>query len=764
MSTYSDPVLTTGVTGNTDDCDPRFQDDKHLSNVIPYHASHHLGSADKNRNNAITRMAKHLDAMITSYRSTRIYPYIAKLLRFIRDIWSKRPKSSPLLYFLVFLTLTASSVLLLQWSMYVEPTYGSETAIDAEIRATNSVLGQLTQFVTQIWLLNQYQFILNFLILALIYIIIILLINRFWLATGLFGALVTVVSAANKCKMIARNEPIIPSDLNFFFSGNAGEAVSFIPTESVEFIESTIHRLAWLLVACIVLYFADRRKALIPCTWRPSKFTARTIFASVSRLFASATCIALVVSFAWNLSTPGSWSNRLATKLSDAPQLWNAPADAAANGPLINFLRLSHVSIMKKPDNYDRQAMEQLATKYQNAASEINQARNRDLADNTIIMVLSETFSDPTRLPGVSLAHDPMPNIRAMKTTTTSGYALSTGYGGGTANLEYQALTGLSLANFDPSLSIPYQQLTPNQKQIFTFNQLWNSSIDDSASVAIHPFSHTTYLRSTNYKKFKFGEFYTQDGENQITCQGIDNSPYASDQCAYQNVVDAVKSGSESQFVQLVTMQNHMPYADWYNNNEFLQTEVPASDRYDNTALATFAKGIEYTDTYTVDFLNKLDEIDKPITVVFYGDHLPGIFVPLNDGEKADSVTLRETDYFIWSNTATYENQPLPESRTNQFTSSNYFMAQTAEHLGARVSPYLAFLTQLHEAVPAMTIPTPSSVDPDGPTYLDINGTPTGVENFSDGTMELLQDYKLIQYDQTAGKHYLDDLNFMKLQ
>ena len=98
------------------------------------------------------------------------------------------------------------------------------------------------------------------------------------------------------------------------------------------------------------------------------------------------------------------------------------------------------------------------------------------MTDNTVIMMLSETFSDPTRVPGVSFSEDPIPNIRQIKTQTTSGLMLSPGYGGGTADIEYQALTGLSMANYSPTLSIAYQQLVPSLKWAPTINQAWNAA------------------------------------------------------------------------------------------------------------------------------------------------------------------------------------------------------------------------------------------------------------------------------------------------
>ena len=542
---------------------------------------------------------------LTSKRRN-LYTHIksSRLWNCLRTLWTKRPKSSLLLYALVFLLITTAAVLLLQWSVYQEPSYAPDAVVDENTRAANSIIGQLTSFVTQIWLHHQYQFVLNYLILAVVYAIIILVINRFWIASGVFGTSIMVFAIANRCKMVARNEPVIPADLNFLKGGNTGDIISFIPVESSGTVQKAIHLLVWLVAACLLMYVLDRRKAVIPSAWRPSKFTKTTIISTVVRLVAFVACVALAVSFTWNLPTPDSWANKLARNLSDAPQLWNAQGDAVANGPIVNFLRLSHAKVMDKPVGYSKDKMEQLAKKYDNSASNINSERYNELIDNTVIMVLSESFSDPTRIPGVSLVQDPMPNIRGIESNTTSGHALSTGYGGGTANLEYQALTGLNMANFAPSMSIAYQQLTPNQKQVFTFNQLWNTTDDDSASIAIHPYLHSMYFRSTNYQKFNFGTFYSLNGKNQIDCPTLDNSGYASDQCAYDNTLDVVRNSSDAQFVQLVTMQNHIPYpADWYNDNEFAQAEVPASDRYDNAALATYAKGVQYTDTFTADLV-----------------------------------------------------------------------------------------------------------------------------------------------------------------
>ena len=81
-----------------------------------------------------------------------------------------------------------------------------------------------------------------------------------------------------------------------------------------------------------------------------------------------------------------------------------------------------------------------------------------------------------------------------------------------------------------------------------------------------------------------------------------------------------------------------------------------------------------------------------------------------------------------------------------------------AEHMNAKVSPYLAFLTQartdiLHlndscSAAGGFTTDTST-------TYLDRNGNTVKRKNLSKQAKNTLNDYELIQYDMTAGKGYL---------
>jgi hypothetical protein len=687
----------------------------------------------------------------------------------LHKLWKKRPKCPYTLYVVVMALIDAAAVTFIQWGMYSEPKYDDPNAVDSTTKILNSVNGQLTRFVTQMWLEeDKLNWLLNFLALGMVYLVLVFVINRFWVATAVFAITMSVYAVANSIKIILRNEPILPSDLSFLSSGNGGEITSFIPKSSQALVDGTITMLIWLTVICLILQFVDGRRCVIPFHWwRPFR-NVKTIIGNVTRIIAAAMSITLLCSFTWTLSVPGAWGYEWAKSWGDSPQLWSAEGDAANNGPVINFLRLTHPKIMDKPEGYSQETMEELAKKYSSEANQINGTRANNLTDNTVIMILSESFSDPTRVPGIALAEDPMPNIRALKETTTSGLMLSPGFGGGTANIEYQSLTGLDLALFDDSMQSMYQELVPHQKNPFAWNQIWNAEYGKSGSVAFHSYYKNMYLRDANYKKFGFNKFYTLDSEPAITHQDrTDNSPYVNDAASYQNIIDQLNKEEHPQFLQLVTMQNHMTYDNRYFNNQFEQANVTENlNDYERGQINTYAKGVSITDQATIDFLNQLNAMDKPITVIFYGDHLPSSYQTAA-ADKNNTLALHQTGYFIWSNQASASAGVKLDASNTAYTSPNYFMEMAAEHMNAKVSPYLAFLTQTRTDIPALErlVIGAGGFDTDASTaYLDQNGNAIKRKALSKQAKNTLHDYKLIQYDMTAGKGYLNDTNFFTVK
>ena len=613
-------------------------------------------------------------------------------------------------------------------------------------------------FVSKMWTDGNFVFVLNVILVALLYLMLLMLFNRFWTASIVILAVGIIVAAIEHFKVEIRYEAILPADLGFLGS-NTGNMLTFIPAGAHVTILVALGAFAVLLALILVLRHFDGRKGRMIRTDNLSlNLTSRLILLLLPILVFALYCI--------HVSTTDSLANKFSRALGDTPSMWDSVYDAQRNGPLVAFTRQLNPKIMDKPSNYSEETMKKVAARYQKEAETINASRTNNLTDSTVVYVLSESFSDPSRVPGLKTNKDSMPNIRKIKAGTTSGLMLSSGYGGGTANLEYMGLSGLSMANFESSLSSPYQQLVPSQHWTPTINQLWGAPVN---SLGYHPYESSMYSRATNYKKFGFSHFYTLTGPDVIKYQDkIDESPYVSDKSSYDSALEGIKSGKTDKFIQIITMQNHMPYHEWYENNDYTAestTGTPLGDD-EQQSIETYQKGVEITDQATQEFLNELDALDKPVTVVFYGDHLPGIYSSASE-DGNNSLALHLTDYFIWSNKAS--SSQGNKASDAAYSSPNFFVAQAADHMNAKVSPYLAFLTEMHSKIAAMEPPVVNKIQgwdriPEGQNiYLDQNGNPMSTDDFDKETKQLLADYKLIQYDITAGKNYLKDTDFMTL-
>lgn len=616
-------------------------------------------------------------------------------------------------------------------------------------------------FVGKMFTSANFVAVLNLILWGVLYVILLMLTNRFWVATPIFLAVTFIVAVIEHFKVSIRYEAILPSDLNFL-KADAGNLMSFMPSGA----QWTILIAVVAFAAFVALFvFLNRRDARHGKLFRGSDKQSRSVNA-ITRLLLILLPGLFFTLYSMQVSTVGSWAKTFATVMGDKPSMWDSVYDAQRNGPLVAFTRQLNPKVMIKPENYSEETMKEVAARYTKEAKKINADRSANMTDSTVIYVLSESFSDPSRVPGLKVNKDSIPKIREIKQNTTSGLMLSSGYGGGTANLEYMGLSGLSMANFDSSLTSPYQQLVPSEHWTPTINQMWGASKN---SIGLHPYESSMYSRATNYKKFGFSHFYTLTGPDVISHQDkIDDSPYVSDEATYQSTLEEVRKTKSNQFLQVITMQNHMPYHDWYKHNDFKASSTTGKPLKDDEkeSIETYQKGASLTDRATAGFLSELDKLDKPVTVVFYGDHLPGIYSSAS-ADDDNSLALHQTDYFIWSNKASGTQGNKIDNA--EYSSPNFFVAQAAEHMDTKVSPYLAFLTEMHSKISAMEPPVVNNIQgwdriPEGQNiYLNSKGEPMAEDDFDAETKQLLADYRLIQYDITTGKNYLKDTSFMDL-
>ena len=206
----------------------------------------------------------------------------------------------------------------------------------------------------------------------------------------------------------------------------------------------------------------------------------------------------------------------------------------------------------------------------------------------------------------------------------------------------------------------------------------------------------------------------------------------------------------------MVTMQNHMPYLDYYDNSGDYQISGDIDDGEKNT-ISSYSAGLSYTDKAVQKFIKQIDKINKPITLVFYGDHLPGIYSNI-DGNSSEA---RETDYFIYSNK--YARQHGAKNLKHvKYVSPIDFIALTAEQTNSKVSPYYALLTEVQKELPTIKVYAYNSGKK--PVFVDKKGKTVKYEQLTKKQKQLYNDLKLVQYDLTTGNQYLYRTNFFEIE
>lgn len=328
---------------------------------------------------------------------------------------------------------------------------------------------------------------------------------------------------------------------------------------------------------------------------------------------------------------------------------------------------------------------------------------------------MSESFADPSLLSAVSLNQDVIPNIRQISSGTTSGLMKSDGFGGGTANMEFQTLTSLPMYNFSSSISTLTNEVIPLMSNIPSLS----SEYDSENRIAVHLGNALTYSRSMMYNKLGFKTFIARENGTENISDTVFVGDYPSDESTYNTVINNINP-DVSQFFSIITYQNHVP---WDYSDESIIAEGADFIDEENSELTNFSSLLSVTDSATQSFLNELSQIDKKITVVFYGDHLPG-FYPNSTFEDSPEQQY-QTNCFIWSN---YQTNKLDYPYVN----SSDFTSLLLEHTNSKVSPYYALLTEV------------------------LNNASIDKEELADEQQKIANDLKIIQYDLTVGKGYIN--------
>lgn len=567
-------------------------------------------------------------------------------------------------------------------------------------------------------------FLIGTAVVWLLVLLVLAVTGRMWLTVPIVAAATGLVGFINATKLEMRHEPLYPSD--WYFALHPLFLLHLLDPPQLGILAGGLAGLVLLALALRWLlrrYSTSVQRATQPGLWG---------WLLAGRAVVAVTCLS-AIGYVGHFNSPDNYVRETYEAQGARWKYWHQAANYAVNGFVGGTLYNLSTEAMPTPRDYTQATMAGIVRQYDALAHRLNKGRTGSFEDTNVVLLLSESFSDPTRINGVDLARDPIPYTRSLMRTTTSGRMLAQFYGGGTANMEFEALTGLSLTQFNPQVVSPYQQLLPRFRSFPSVVGLFKDM--GHRAIAIHPFTTTLYQRETVYPILGFDEFVHD--ETMQTAEKLERSSYISDRSAFAETLHQIDSTERPALVNLVTMQNHYPHTGIYDR----PIPVTGTHSAEETAeVGGYARGLSYTDAALKPFIDSLRRSDERTVVLFYGDHLPPVWSKETSAQNSPRK-MRSTPFFVWSN---FGRQP-PKRLTT--TSPIYFVNQVYDAADAKLPPYYALLSALHEEIPALA--RGMMIGPDDQRLDESELSPRA--------KDLLHDYRLVQYDLTVGHQYTKD-------
>ena len=442
------------------------------------------------------------------------------------------------------------------------------------------------------------------------------------------------------------------------------------------------------------------------------------------------------------------------------PDAWMQDRYYRYYGVVTGFMtNLSNLEI-DKPDNYSEEAVDAILDNVDESQKfstsplyptsyAATTAKDEQVKKPTIIYVMDESYWDVSELEqyGIKFDTDVSANLHALQQTSAYGRAYSPSFGGGTCDVEFEALTGYS-ASFLPSGSKPYQQHVT--KPMFALPSYLKTQGYQTA--AVHCFWAKYWSRDTAYPNLGLDDFISLEDMHGVTkvrkhywTNGLVTDDSMADQIIGQ--YEKMKASSdEPVFLHAVTMQNHTNYnKDNYPDDQRVKVlEHPAGMKASTVgALEDFATGIRDADAMLGKLTAYFSQVDEPVILVFWGDHYNPIDsnydVYTTTGYASDSSAdprLHQTTLLMWSN---YSDAPVDLGTIAAYDISPVMM----NLYGLQQPLYFQFLNrQLRVASRACTRGVTMNLD--GTTTLE----PTEFQK------RWTQEHWMLQYDLMFGKGY----------
>lgn len=274
--------------------------------------------------------------------------------------------------------------------------------------------------------------------------------------------------------------------------------------------------------------------------------------------------------------------------------------------------------------------------------TEKNLPETKDGDHPNIIFLQLESFFDPQLVDYLEMSEDPIPVFRKLMKEYTSGYYKVPSVGAGTANTEFESITGMSLHYFGPG-EYPYKSIlkeTTCESAPYILKDLGYSTH------AIHNNEANFYGRRSIFQNLGFDTFTSAE----YMPEEEDKNPlgWTRDRVLTEEILKCLDSTEDQpDYVYTISVQGHGSYPEEPELEEPEITVTGSPTEAKNNQWEYYVNQLREMDDFVKELTDALEEYPEDVVLVMYGDHLPTMDLTVEDVENR---YLFQTQYVMWDN------------------------------------------------------------------------------------------------------------------
>lgn len=290
---------------------------------------------------------------------------------------------------------------------------------------------------------------------------------------------------------------------------------------------------------------------------------------------------------------------------------------------------------MKAPDNYSDKTVQAALDKVTVPATDAS------VEKPNIICVLLESFVDPNEVNFLECSENPVPNFENLAANYSSGYLTVPVVGAGTANTEFEVLTGMGMRYFGLG-EYPYKTILKTNSCESIADDLKNLGY---GTAVVHNNGGNFYSRANAFSQMGFDNFTSKEMMDITEYTPLGTWP--TDDILVNEVAKALDATPQQDFIYTITVQGHGAYpTDKVIENPEISVNGADSEEANNE-WEYYVNEIHEVDKFIANLTTMLSQRDEKTVVVFFGDHLPTM--GLEDSDMK-SGSIFKTRYVTWNN------------------------------------------------------------------------------------------------------------------